>query len=733
MKKIGFALFGFVCFQHIAFSQDTSNLEDKLMLEEELLPTEISAVYATQKSPFSVSNLSLKKIEKNNLGQDIPYILNQTPSVIINSDAGNGIGYTSMRIRGTDMQRINFTINGIPINDAESQGTFFVNFPDLLSSAGTIQVQRGVGSSTNGTGAFGASINVSNLFISPTPYFSLSNSFGSFNSFRNTLKAGTGLLSNGLQFDIRLSKISSDGYIDRSNSDLKAAQFLAGWTSKNQQTNIRANIFTGIQKTGQAWNGIEQDSLYTNRRYNPLGIMEDGKYYHNQTDNYQQDYYQLFIDQKVNNWNLHAGIFLTRGKGYYDEYRTDESFEDYNRKPFIVQNDTLTSTNLTRQLWLDNYNYGLVYNANYKTDKTDFIIGGNFINYEGDHYGKVTWAQYGFPNNFEWYNLASQKSDINVFAKINQQIASKWFAMLDLQYRNVHYKTEGFRKNPTVAKDVTYNFFNPKAGISYINNTKSYFEKAYLSFAVANKEPNRNDFENLATNPLAESLYNAELGYQYQNNQFHLEFNYYYMYYKNQLINDGKINDVGAYTRINTPQSYRTGLEFSITYKALKWLEVNVNSTYSINKIINFSEYIDNYDSGTQDKIDYGNTPIAFAPNFIASINASVQPFINKEIPLYADFIYKYISRQFLDNTGNIDRSINPYGLMDIKLRYSLQYKQSSNIDFHIALNNVFNKMYEANGYTFSYVYNSKQYTSNYYFPQAGFNFMLGVNFQIGK
>jgi len=700
---------------------------------QELIPVEITAVRANDKSPFAISNLREEDIRISNLGQDIPYILNQTPSVVISSDAGAGVGYTGLRIRGTDASRINFTINGIPVNDAESQAAIFVDFPDLLSSTNSIQVQRGVGSSTNGAGAFGASVNLSNLSQGRDPYAEVNNSFGSFNTWKHTVKAGTGLLPGGFSFDVRASKIASDGYIDRAFSDLKALQFTAGWLSKDERSNIRFNLFTGKERTGQAWNGVPQDSLGTNRRFNGLGLMADGNYYDDQTDNYQQDYYQLFFDHKFSSeWSAHAALFLTRGKGFYNEYRLGEALADYGLPPFVSGTDTATTTNLTRRLWLDNYYYGGIYSLVYQQRKTQFILGGAYTRYDGKHYGFVTWADYGVPPNYRWYNLDAFKGDFNIYAKLQQQIGSRWFAFGDLQYRHVQYEINGFRKNPDLMPRASYNFINPKAGISYIvQHPGSAESKAYASFAVANKEPNRDDFEaSPQALPRHETMYDGELGYQYRRKLWEAGANLYYMHYRNQLILTGKINDVGTYTRTNVANSYRAGIELTASAMPLDWLKLQANATFSRNRIKNFEEYIDNYDTGEQIKNVYAETDIAFAPSAIAGGIATVEPFRDmlKQQQFFVDIMGKYVGRQYLDNTASKSRSIDPYGLCDLRLRYTLQANFVKELGISLALNNVLDKKYEANGYTFSYISGQAQTTENYYFPQAGFNFLLGVN-----
>lgn len=701
---------------------------------QELIPVEIRAVRVNEKTPYAVSNLNEKDIRTQNLGQDIPYILNQTPSIVISSDAGAGVGYTGMRIRGTDASRINFTINGIPVNDAESQAALFVDFPDLLSSTQSIQVQRGVGSSTNGAGAFGASVNLSNLKQDKTAFAEVNNTYGSFNTWKHTIRAGSGLLKGGFQFDVRASKISSDGYIERSASDLKSLQFLAGWTSKDENTSVRFNLFTGTEKTGQAWNGVPETMLGTNRRFNGLGLKRDGSYYNDQTDNYQQDYYQLFFDHKFDDsWSAHAGLFLTRGKGFYNEYRKGEAFADYGLPNYTTPTgDTAKTTDLTRRLWLDNYYYGAVYSATYQQNKTQLILGGAYTRYDAKHYGFVTWADYGVPVDYRWYNLTAYKRDFNIYAKLQQQVAQHWFLFGDLQYRRVSYEINGFRKNPTLHPSVDYNFVNPKAGLSYITQHGNGAEsKAYASFAVANKEPNRDDFEASPTAlPKHESLYDAELGYQYRGNKWEAGANLYYMNYRNQLILTGKINDVGTYTRSNADKSYRAGIELTAGVRPAPWLQLQANATLSQNKILDFNEYIDDYDAGGQILNHYDKTDIAFSPNIIAGGSATLEPLrkMLQHQQFFIDLLGKYVGRQYLDNTANKARSINAYSLCDLRLRYTVQTSFVKELGISLALNNVLDKKYEANGYTFSYKSDGTIATENYYFPQAGFNFLLGVS-----
>lgn len=717
-----------------AQSDSTEAAQRSLLQPQYLQPVEIRSLRAGSNSPFAKTELNKKDIEKANLGQDLPYLLQYTPSAVVTSEAGAGVGYTGIRVRGTDGTRINVTLNGIPVNDAESQGTFFVNFGDLASSTGSIQLQRGVGTSTNGAGAFGATMSISNMEQMEKAGAEITNSYGSFDTWRHTIKAGTGLLKNGLQFDVRMSQINSRGYIDRSNSDLKSMQFLAGWKA-SEKTQLRFMLMTGKEKTKQAWNGVPEDSLETNRTYNELGMKADGSFYNNQTDNYQQDYYQFFVDHKFSKYLTgHVAAFMTRGKGYYQEYKLGQAYGDYGLQDNIRNNDTLTSTDIIRQLWLDNYYYGSVFSLIYEKNKTQLTFGGGWNQYTGEHYGNVIWAlDGGVPDNHRWYDLDAQKNDLNLYAKIEQKAGEKLMLFGDVQYRNVAYNIYGFRDNPAIEAIPVYNFINPKAGVTYfIANNNSKIEKLYASVAVANKEPNRNDFEASPVNqPLHEQLYDAEVGFDRTVSKLHINANYFYMHYRNQLVLTGQINDVGAYTRTNVPVSYRTGIELQAAYVPNYWLKVFGNATYSQNKIQDFTEYIDNYDNptGAQDAVAHGTTDIAFSPNMIAAAGITLSPFryMNKEQVLEFDLLGKYVGQQYLDNTSDANRSIDPYGLCDIRIRYSIKTKPFKELGLNLMLNNVLNQQYVSNGYTFSYIAGGELSTVNYYYPQAGFNFLLGV------
>lgn len=711
----------------------------------ELTPVEVKATRVNEKSPYSVNNISATDIKKQNLGQNLPALLQQTPSVVVNSDDGTGVGYASIRIRGTDATRINLTFNGIPINDPESQGIFFVNFSDLASSVNSVQIQRGVGASTNGVGAFGASINISNLNQSKEASASIQSAYGSFNTWKNTFRASTGMLKSGIQFDLRLSKINSDGYVDRAFSDLKSLHFISGWTSKDEMTNIKFNLITGKERTGQAWNGVgisfddkektvpyQKQLNHAGRTKNVLGLMPNGEYYKNQTDNYQQDYYQLFVNHKFNkNWVANLSSFLTRGKGYYEEYRPGEKFKSYGLSDVMIKDSLIKKTNLIRQIWLDNYYYGTVFSANYNNKNTDLIFGGAILKYDAKHYGFIKWAEMGVPVDYRWYNLPAHKTDMNFFGKIQQQLSDGLFAFGDMQVRDVVYKINGFRKNPTVQSDNHYTFFNPKLGLSYIlKHDYNASSKIFTSYAIANKEPNREDFEASPDNtPRHETLYDVETGYQFNAVNYFLGIIGYYMKYNNQLILSGKINDVGAYVRTNVKDSYRAGIELTGSARFTDWVILDANATFSKNKIRNITQFSDDYDKGGQVEQAFSNTDISLSPGTIMSATATFEPFFNKlkTNRFYIDIVEKYVSRQYLDNGMDKLKSINPYSVTDLRLRYQASHKNLKEFGIVLLVNNIFNKQYENNGYTFSYKYNDTLTTENYYFPQAGRNWNLGI------
>ena len=710
-------------------------------------PVEVRALRAGDKAPFTKTNLDKQQIEAVNLGQDLPFILNSTPSVTINSDAGNGVGYTGIRIRGTDATRINMTLNGIPYNDAESQAIFFVDLPDFASSVNSIQVQRGIGTSSNGAGAFGATINFSTNEFNEKPYAESNNSYGSFNTWKNTVKAGSGLIDGHFTIDARLSRLSSDGYIDRATSDLHSFYLSAAWLT--DKSSLRFNILSGKEKTYQAWNGIPGAKLFGDKaaldqHYNnnlgylyftqadSLNLYNSNKRtynyftYNNQTDNYQQDHYQLFFNHQINEkLSFNVAGFLTRGRGYYEEYQQQAAYADYGLADPVAGGDTIRSTDLVRQQWLDNYFYGGIFSAQYKDGPTQLTLGGGWDKYDGKHYGNVIWAQNGnIGKDYKYYNVPAHKTDFNVYGKWQQQLTDHLSFFADMQYRRVGYELEGFKNNPSLLISRHYDFFNPKAGLTWSGHEW----QTYLSWSHASHEPNRDDFEaNEDQQPRPETLNDFELGYEKKTSSFSWGATVYYMLYKDQLVLTGRINDVGAYTRTNIGDSYRLGLELQGSARLTSFLRASANLTFSRNKINNYMEYVDDYDNGGQKTYFYKHPDIAFSPAVIGAASLDVLPFPNFTLSLPA----KYVSRQFLDNSQREDRSLRSYYVQDLRMLYTVKPRPFKAIDLIFQLNNVFNRKYEPNGYTYSSFSGGGLVTENFYFPMAGTNFMFAVNIKL--
>ncbi|HEX6915804.1 MAG TPA: TonB-dependent receptor plug domain-containing protein, partial [Chitinophagaceae bacterium] len=719
--------------QHVAYKPKNITVETasagqplNIELEESsyfLDPLEIKAVRAGERTPFTKQDISAAELEKNNLGADIPFLLNQVPSVVVNSDAGNGVGYTGIRIRGSDASRINVTLNGIPYNDPESQGSFFVDLPDFASSLSSVQIQRGVGTSSNGAGAFGATINLSTNDFRDKAYAELNNSFGSFNTKKHTLKAGTGLINNHFTVDARLSKVSSDGYIDRAFSNLKSFYLSGAWIG--DKSTLRLNIFGGTEKTYQAWYGIDSATLRNNRTFNPAGMEKPGAPYDNQTDNYQQDHYQLLFNRKFSNrWSFNTAFFLVNGQGYYEQYRAQNKFSSYGLPDVVTGGTTIKRTDLVRQLWLDNSFYGQIASLHYRKPGTEFTVGGGWNTYDGAHFGRVIWAETGIPKDFEWYRLPALKKDYNIYGKLQQRISSALEIFADLQYRAVDYNARGFRDNPKLVIDRSFGFFNPKAGLTYTSNGWM----AFASYAMGQKEPNRDDFEaGASSQPKPEKLHDLELGIEKKWTGSAVSVNVFYMYYRDQLVLTGKINDVGAYTRVNVPRSFRAGVELQAAKQLGSILRLGGNLAISENRINQFTEFIDDYDNGGQIEVQHHDKPIAFSPSVIAGFTAELTPVKN----LTLGFNSKYVSRQYLDNTGNESRSLDPYFVQDAALTFVIPNKLFTRVNLILQANNIFNAMYEPNGYTFSYYYQNRYTTENYYFPMAGRNFMAGLNISL--
>ena len=710
----------------------------------------ISATRTDYKQGATFQVISKKEIEKLNIGQDIPYILQYTPSAVNSSDAGAGIGYTSLRIRGTDATRINTTVNGIPVNDAESQGTFWVNFSDLASSAQSIQIQRGVGTSSNGGGAFGASINIQTLQLRDSSYASLTNNFGSFNSHRNSLLFGTGLLNNHFTLNGRLSKITSKGFIDRASSDMSSLYMDASYFGK--KFSVHYVNFSGIEKTYQAWNAVPQSKYdgnmleLTNHYYNNLGYLylnksdslnlfssANDRYnyftYQDQTDNYKQYNHQLHSNFNLTkHFLLNVSLHYTRGLGYYEEYKFKDQLSNYGLANVVLSQDTISSSNLIRQKWLDNYFYGTTYSLFYKKTRLTSILGGSSNQYFGKHYTKIIWSEFASNStpNFEYDKNTALKNDHSVYLKNIYQLNENISLYADIQYRSVRYNFEGFDVFLLPSRQtVKYQFVNPKVGITY-NLSRS--QNMYASYSIANREPMRDDFISSTPNsrPRAEKLGDLELGYKIIRKLFNAQFISYFMNYENQLVLTGKVNDVGSYTRMNVPKSYRAGIEVLAEYQLMRWMKLFGNVTLSMNKIQEFSEYIYGYYSGA-DSIsitinNYKNSDIAFSPSLIGLLGTTINPSKNLEL----SFVTKYVGKQYLDNTSQDQKSLPQYIVGDVKLVYALQPRWCKQLGINAQINNLFNYRYASNGYTYSSMYDNQLIRENFVYPQAGTNFMLG-------
>ena len=686
--------FVFLLASFFSFSQvkDTTKVNQ---LDEVL----VSAVRVTSKTPVSFSNLTKNEIKSRNLGQDIPILMNYLPSVVTTSDAGNGVGYTGIRVRGSDATRVNVTINGIPYNDSESHGTYWVNMPDFASSLESIQLQRGVGTSTNGAGAFGASLNMLTDSYAKKATGEISNSIGSFNTHKHTVKFSTGLMNDHFEIAGRLSTLKTDGYIDRASSDLKS-YFLQG-TYVGKTTLIKALAFGGKEKTYQSWNGTDAETLNSDRTFNSAGIFTDEsgqtRFYDNETDNYQQDHYQLHWNEKLTEkWSTNLAFHYTKGKGFYENYKEDADFSDYGLLPL----GPVVTTDLIRQKWLDNDFYGTTFSANYKEEKLDVIFGGGYNKYEGAHFGKVIWARFASQSELgdHYYDDFATKTDGTFFAKANYQISEKISLFGDLQLRNVHYKANSY---DTGLVNDSFNFFNPKAGLNYTVNDKS---TLYLSYARANREPNRTDYEGGNAKP--EKLNDFELGWRFAGDKVKFNSNVYYMAYKDQLILTGKLDDVGSPIRANSEKSYRLGLEVDATISLSEEFIVRPNFTLSSNKNIDLAVEGENY----------GTTDIAYSPSVIVGNILVYSPVDN----LHISWLQKFVGKQYMNNIELPAAKLADYFVTDLNIAYEIKPKSVFNsIVITGLVNNFLDKKYVSNGYMWD-VY-------PYYYPQAGINFLAGL------
>ncbi|MDR1197684.1 MAG: TonB-dependent receptor [Prevotellaceae bacterium] len=745
MKKIAIAMFVFCSALAWAYSQENDTV--RIIELDEI---QVIATRAENKTPVTHSLVTKSQIESSNYGQDVPFILMLMPSTVAISDAGAGIGATGIRIRGVDPTRINVTANSIPMNDAESHSVYWVNIPDFVSSLADIQVQRGAGSSTNGAGAFGASINMQTESLSYEPYGNVSLSAGSYNTHREIVKLGTGLLKNHFSFSARLSNISSDGYIDRASSKLRS--YFAQGAYYGNGAVVKFITFGGREETYHAWDGIDAEKMKINRRYNPCGEIQDESgnvtgFYENQTDNYRQYNYQLLYNQRLSDkWNFNITLHYTRGDGYYEEYKNGRTLIEYGLQPFVTDEVIVEKSNLVRKKQMDNDFFGGIFSLNYKTQKISASLGGGINKYVGDHWGNVIWVKSYIGNldaNHEYYRNSTGKADANIFVKANYEICKNLNFYADLQYRRITHAIHGENDNwdwingkmQGLNVDNTYNFFNPKFGFHYQISKQS---GAYLSLAVANKEPTRNNFTDAKFDavPKSEKLYDFESGYNFSSNMINVGTTLYYMNYKNQLVLTGETNDIGEALTDNVAKSYRLGIELMLGLKFTNRLQWNVNATFSRNIIKDYTEYLDDYDENwnalyTQTANYMSSTRIAYSPDVIVNSLVSFK-FGNFNAALQS----AYVGKQYVTNSKQDDLKLDAYFINNIRVDYTLRTKSSGMFNLGVAVNNIFGKRYCSNGWGgSSYIKDTDGnvlYRSNYmgYFPQATCNFMINVSVQ---
>lgn len=692
----------------------------------------VTATRVTRETPVAYSELSRQELSNRNDGQGIPYLISTTPSVIMTSDDGMGIGYSGFRIRGTDANRINITVNGVPVNDAESHGVFWVNMPDFASSVDNIQIQRGVGTSTNGAAAFGATVAMQTQRAELKPYGEYALSAGSFGTIRHTVKGGTGLINDRFVFDARYSNVRSDGYIDRASTRMQSYYFSAAWYAQN--TLLKFQTFGSEEETYQAWNGVPSDSLKINRTYNPCGkYEEDGveKFYNNQTDNYWQQHYHLLLNQRLGDlWNMNVTLHYTPGEGYYEDYKAGAKYASYKLPNYVdPEGNEVKKTDLVRRKWLESDFYGAIFSFNRMSERSHFTLGGGINRYVCDHFGRVMWVKTvaALPEpDYEYYLNTGDKLDYNFYSKINYRLNRVLNGYLDLQYRGIDYTIEGSddKAGDHVDVDKHWDFFNPKIGLNFQDKGHN----AFVSFSVANREPNRDNFTEAGVNerPSHETLYDYEAGYSYSHPRFNVGANLYYMDYDNQLILTGRISEIGEALTSNVKESYRMGIELSAGVHITDWLGWNGSLTLSRNKIKKFTEVIENFDADWnsiegQELIEnyLGTTDIAFSPDVIgnSSFNFRWKNFT-------ANLLTQYVGRQYLDNTSNKERSIGSYCVNSLRLGYAFKPRFFKELAFDVTVNNLFNEKYETNGWVYSAMVGGERYREDGLFTQAGTHVM---------
>lgn len=704
----------------------------------------VSSTRASNRMPIAQTTLNREQLKQANTGGDTPYLLEMLPSVVVSSESGIGIGNTAFRIRGTDPTRINVTINGVPLNDAESQGVYWVDLPDFAASVDNAQVQRGVGTSTNGAAAFGATVNFQTTTLTHEPFAGVELLGGSYNTWKTSARIATGLMNNGFSMEGRLSQLHSDGYIERANSDHRSMFVTAAWNG--ERSLFRVNIIHGEEHTGITWEGTPDYMMSTNRRHNPSGeyIDDQGitRYYEDQKDNYWQTHYHLMGTHSFKN-NLTANItlHLTDGRGYYEEYKPDRKLSKYGLPNFSIRDTIIKRTDFIQQKWMDNIFYGGIASLLYRSGIFEFTLGGGWNHYDGDHFGKVLWSKMniGLPHNYEWYRNNGAKTDWNIFSKAMWQVSDAISVFADIQYRGISYKLKGIDSDViALNQQHSWNFLNPKVGATF---SISSGHEAYISYAVAHREPARSDLKDAqkgATDftPKPERLNDWEIGYRMRLQNVSFGLNYYYMLYKDQLVLTGELTDVGYARMANVPNSYRSGLEFTLSAKPAGWFKIDGNTTLSKNIIkdyTNFANLTDNptdwNDLQTPVAEHLGNTAISFSPSLVAFARLTFTPLQKLQL----SWVSKYVSRQYIDNTENRDRSLDPYWVNNLVAEYTFRTKSNKSIFVQGTVNNIFNAKYSANAWVYRTLFQSgdREFVSIGYYPQAETHCMVRVGIEL--
>lgn len=708
------------------------SLHESVYITSEVI---VRASRAGVRTPMAHTTVRSEELKAMDMTRDIPFLLSLTPSVVETSESGIGTGNTTLRIRGTDASRINITLDGIPLNDAESQQVFWVNMPDLASSADGIQVQRGVGTSTNGSGAFGASVNISTKAAPVEAGATADFAYGSFNTSRVSASGWTGMLGERFNMIIRGSRISSDGYVEHSASDMNSVMISGAWSSPSDL--LRFNVISGNQKTGISWVGVPAEMLDVNRRYNPAGEYIDKRgvtrYYENETDNYRQNHYQLFYTHRFSGRvSLNTGLHMTTGLGYYEEQKSGRKPEEYGIEDLLPAVPPVTSVDLVQRKWLDNIFYGMVWSLIKESEAAEWTLGGVINRYDGDHYGTLEWMEHPgeiYPG-YEWYRNSGIKDELSIYGKLNKRLSGSFNGFLDLQLRRIYYRFEGPESDLT-AMTGTYPFlfFNPKAGLFWSNGSGS---EAFVSVAVAHREPARANYKDAAGDPEAtpqrERLTDFEAGYSFSTLHTAIGLNLFYMSYRDQLVPTGRVSNTGRPVMTNVPESFRAGAELSASWRPSSLMQMTINATLNRSRIKEFRNHFFNYNTEdwSEEYIwrDLGSVDIAYSPRLTGSAELEVNPL--EQLSLFVTG--KYVGRQYFDNTMSPDRAIDPYFVTSLSAAYGFNMKKAGRVMVRFMVNNLFNTLYENNAYGGMWTEDGTEKSWAYYFPQAGINYTAALS-----